>query len=95
VHCSISWDISFKRADTNNISVIDLPFLVKILFSSNNQLVTKNGYNDSHLVGTSETIRASTCTIIAPLLEGQFSNIGLLLFKTQLECNKNENLFNE
>ena len=49
-----------RGSDTKNISVIKLPFLVKILYYKNNQLVTKNRDKKSNLVETSVTIRASS-----------------------------------
>lgn len=80
LNCSISWNISYIIIDTKIISVIFLPYLVKILIIKDNQLVTKNSTIGvplergikwiSYLVGTSETTRASS-------------------------FNKEENLFNE
>lgn len=80
MNCSISWNISYIIIDTKIISVIFLPYLVKILIIKDNQLVTKNTLINasrergrkfiSYLVGTSETTRASS-------------------------FNKEENLFNE
>jgi Cytochrome C and Quinol oxidase polypeptide I/LAGLIDADG endonuclease len=60
MNCSISWDISYIIIDTKIISVIILPYLVKILIIKDNQLVTKNRKYISYLVGTSETTRASS-----------------------------------
>ena len=60
MHCSISWNILFKEIVTMNISVNNLPFIVKILFTWNNQLVTKNRDKESNLVETSVTTRASS-----------------------------------
>ena len=56
----ISWNISYIMADTKIISVIVLPYLVKILTICDNQLVTKNRKYLSYLVGTSETTRVSS-----------------------------------
>lgn len=60
MHCSISWNLLYIIIDTKIISVKILPNLVKILFIKNYQLVTKNHKFLSYLVGTSETIRASS-----------------------------------
>ena len=60
MNCSISWDISYIITGTKIISVCLLPYLVKILFIKDNQLVTKNRKFISYLVGTSETTRASS-----------------------------------
>jgi hypothetical protein len=61
---------------TKNISVVSLPFLVKILFIRNNQLVTKNRNNMSYLVGTSETTRASSCYYHHALMHDDNNNKG-------------------
>ena len=95
MHCSISWNILLKITDTKNISVVNLPFLVKILFIRNNQLVTKNRNNQTNLVGTSETIRASSCNYHHALVHGDNYNKGLSQRRTLLEFNEEENLFNE
>jgi LAGLIDADG endonuclease len=96
MNCSISWDILFKIIGTKNISVVNLPFLVKILFIRNNQLVTKNRNNQMNLVGTSETIRALSCYKLAPLIEGRgVINKGFIQRWVPLEFNEEENLFNE
>jgi hypothetical protein len=92
MHCSISWNILFKVSDIKNISVNNLPFLVKILYIRNNQLVTKDD-NKFHLVGTSETIRASSIFHTAEIR--RYEKKGLLEMKASLEFNKEENLFNE
>jgi LAGLIDADG endonuclease len=69
---------------------------VKILFIRNNQLVTKNRNNPSDLVGTSETIRASSLDHLAPIIEGRGGlNAGSAQRQTLLEFNEEENLFNE
>jgi LAGLIDADG endonuclease len=99
MHCSISWDTPFKIIDTKDISVVTLPFLVKILIIRNNQLVTKNRNYQSNLVGTSETIRASSLLPLAPH-EGQgviYTRASYLIKKKQDSSNFNaeENLFNE
>jgi len=60
MHCPISWNLLYIIIDTKIIRVKILPYLVKILFIKNNQLVTKNRKLLSYLVGTSETIRASS-----------------------------------
>jgi hypothetical protein len=86
MQCSISWNILFKVINTKIISVKELPSLVKILSTRNNQLVTKNNTIISYLVGTSETIRASFL----------ISSIIPVDFITDPSSNKNgENLFNE
>ena len=58
-HCPISWKFLYSKIDTMKIRVKYLPFLVKILFLGNNQLVTKSRRCNSYLVGTSETTRAT------------------------------------
>jgi LAGLIDADG endonuclease len=60
MHCPISWDISHIIIGTKIISVSILPYLVKTLIIKDNQLVTNNRQYISYLVGTSETIRASS-----------------------------------
>jgi len=60
MNCPISWDISYIIYDTKIISVIVLPYLVKIHNIKDNQLVTKNRKYISYLVETSETTRASS-----------------------------------
>jgi hypothetical protein len=60
LHCSISWNNLQWIANTKIISVILLPYLVKILSIRINQLVTKDRKYISYLVGTSETTRASS-----------------------------------
>jgi ubiquinol-cytochrome c reductase cytochrome b subunit len=95
MHCSISWDILLKITDTKDISVINLPFLVKILLIRNNQLVTKNRNNQLNLVGTSETIRASSCYYHQALVLDDNNNMGLTQRRASLEFKEEENLFNE
>lgn len=56
----ISSSSNAAGSGTKNISVNNLPFLVKILYTRNNQLVTKNRVDKSNLVGTSETTRTSS-----------------------------------
>jgi hypothetical protein len=57
-YCPISWNNFLTVTNTKIISVILLPYLVKILFIGINQLVTKSRI--SYLVGTSETTRATS-----------------------------------
>ena len=85
MHCSISWDLLFKIIDTKNISVVNLPFLVKILFIRNNQLVTKSRNNKSDLVGTSETTRASSCYYHHALMHDDNNNEGFEEKRAPLE----------
>jgi hypothetical protein len=58
---------------------------VKILFIRNNQLVTKNRNNKSDLVGTSETIRASSCYNHQALMLDGYNNEGFAKKRTPLE----------
>jgi ubiquinol-cytochrome c reductase cytochrome b subunit len=58
MQCAICWNLLESNIDTKDISVENLPFLVKILYLDKNQQVTKRTLS-SFLVGTSETIRTS------------------------------------
>ena len=61
MHCPISWNFLYSSINTMEISVIVhiLPFQVKILYLEKNQQVTKGRRNNSYLVETSETTRAT------------------------------------
>ena len=87
LHCSISWNNLLLITNTKIISVILLPYLVKILFIRINQLVTKNRKFISYLVGTSETTRASSFNykdrLFNEWLSGLIDGDGSLLISTK------------